>query len=239
MILSNINKYLIILSTILLVNSNIGFNMEKHNSNNINNSQININSDNNCININQTHEKVSRNLNMISKTNTIPEQNPFPNCLVKNSNKIIVRNKNIMKNPNISQVSQYKLQFPTVVYKKVLVRRKDKKLTNKKVTKNTKEIYNENNLKTDIDYFEKGIFYESNPFNESNPCNKSNINNNNIVIRDWNIENDHNKNINLRILDKYINFMYNNIETNLNIKIENIIHIINNPRNTNNYTYYK
>ena len=223
MILSNINNYLTILSTIFLVNSNIGFNMEKQNQNNINNSRINITSNNNCVDTNQTHEKVSRNLNMSSKTNTIQETNPFPNCLVLNSNKIIVRNPNFIHNSAKPQVFQCRVQSPTVIYKKVVVRRKNKELTNKKVTKNIKEIYNENNFKADIDYFDKGIFYEPDVYDD------------NMVIQDWNVE----RNNNYKILDNYIKFMYNNVETNLNIKIGNIKQIINNLKNTNNYTYYK
>lgn len=269
---NNINKYLVILSSILLVNINTCFSMEnksKNDDNVVKLGSYDFSNKDDYVVVNQkpdttikikdinTEEENIGKINVRNKTNKIPSRNPFQKKPVLNNNTendsnnkvddnvIIVRNQNLMSDPTVSQVFQYSIKPPDRLSKKVVVRRKFKK-SNNEITNNSN--YNENNLKADITYFENNIFYEPIDCEDDNENSTEHVYDNyyyincDKVIQIWNtncIDSLNNNITNSNILNNSIKFMYNNLEINLNKKIEEIIYVRNNYQNTNKFSYYK
>ena len=257
--INNINKYLITLSILSLINTNASFSMENQigmddsiiqfGSNNFNNKKeyetINQKPDTTITieDIKAEEEHIAK-INVKNKTNKIPHRKPVLNnaafCNNKSKNNtIVVKNHNLVTDPTVSQIFQYKINLSNRVRKKIIVRKKSNKLNIRTIKQINNKKYNENNLKVDITDLENAIFYESNDHKYNNEyvyndyyinCDK--------VIQNWEASLNHEV-IQTNILNNNMKFIYNKLETNLNNKIENIIYIINNYNNTKNFSYYK
>ena len=263
---NNINKCLITLSILSLIDPNNSFSMEdqsgmddsiiqfgSHDSNNKKEYETISQKPDATIKIEdiKIEETSIGQVNVRNNTNKIPYRKPVLNNNTSydnkvNNNKIVVKNHNLVTDPTVSQIFQYSINQFDRVRKRIIVQKKSKKTNNKNIKQINKQKYNENNLKADITDLENAIFYESNDYKYNNEYVHNNYYINcDEVIQNWNAgysinkENLSNEAIQSNVLNNYMKFIYNNLETNLNNKIENIIYIINNHNNTNNFSYYK